>query len=91
MNWFTRLLSRLFPSKDTLIGTRMHAWHYTPYGRARIEGEVVDETEQSLYLDISNPTAQEWYGWKRVWRHDARPLDEELPVDLTDLNGEMGT
>mgnify|MGYP001561027133 CR=1 FL=1 len=78
MNWFTRL----FTSSRGLIGQRLHAWHYGPYGCSRIIGEVVDEDEHSLYLDISKPEQQEFRAWRRVWRHDARPLNEALPVGL---------
>ncbi len=83
-NWFTRLFAR-----KGLIGQRVHAWHYSQYGRARIVGEVVDETETSLVLDISNE--QDYKGFRHVWKHDARPLNENLPDDITAFTKTIGT
>lgn len=76
INWLTNLFAR-----NGLIGQRVHAWHYTPYGRARIVGEVVDETESALVLDIS--TEQDYRAFRRVWKHDARLMGEDLPIDLS--------
>ncbi len=86
-NWFTRL----FTTTDTLLGRRVHAWSYGPYGRARVVGEVVGETEDSLTLDLSSPTQQDFRAFVHVWKHDMRPLYEDLPVDVTDVVGGMGT
>lgn len=77
-SWFTRL----FAPKG-LLGQRMHAWHYGPYGRAHVEGEVVEETDWEVTLDPSAPERQEYRAFVRVWKHDARPLGEALPIDLS--------
>ncbi len=79
----TAFLSRLFSRTPSVIGTRMHAWHWTQWGRGEIEGEVVDEDKESYYLDVSNPVTQEYRAWRRVWKHDARPVGVALPVDNT--------
>ncbi len=86
MSWFTRL----FPRRPGLVGQRVHAWHYTPFGRARVEGEVMEDYEDSLVLDPSRPVAQEFRPFVTVWRHDARQLSQALPEDGW-LGEEKGT
>ncbi len=77
----------LFRRKPTVIGSSMHAWHWSQYGCAEIEGEVVDEDKHSYYLDVSNPVTQEYRAWRRVWKHDARPVGVALPIDTTGSPG----
>jgi hypothetical protein len=76
MNWFTRLFSR---RANSIIGQRYHAWYYTEWGRARVEGEVVEEREGELWLDPSVPERQEFRQFVRVWKHDARPVGVASP------------
>ncbi len=73
----------LFRRPSSVIGTRMHAWYWTQYGASEIEGEVVDDDKDSYYLDISNPVTQEYRAWRRVWKHDARPVGVVLPWDTS--------
>lgn len=75
-NWFTRLFNR----DKGLVGQRLHAWHFTPYGRARVAGEVVADGEDELTIDPSAPERQDFRAFVKVWRHDARRLSESLPV-----------
>ncbi len=79
MSWFTRLFAR---KPKGLLGQRVHAWTYGPYGRGYVEGEVVAETERSLTIDPSVPSRQEFRAFVLVWRHDARPMGERLPVEV---------
>lgn len=80
-NWFTRL----FAPKG-LVGQDVHAWYYGPYGRSHVIGEVVEETERELVLDVGELRA-----FRRVWKHDARLMSEDLPLDTNDLTEEKGT
>lgn len=84
INWFTRLFAR-----KGLVGKRVHAWHYGPYGRAHIEGEVVEEAEHQLTIDRSAPERQEYRAFVRVWKHDARRVGEPLPIDMGGWTGGM--
>ena len=81
-NWSLHLFARC-AGRTGLLGQRVHAWHYGPYGRTRIIGEVVDETESALVLDISNE--QDYKAFRRVWKHDASLPHEALPIDVSDL------
>ncbi len=76
MSWFTRLFRR-----SSLVGQRVHAWHYTPWGKGRIEGDVIAESDRSLTIDVSEPLIQEFRSFIHVWRDDARSLNEPLPGD----------
>lgn len=86
MRWITGLFSG-----KGLLGQRVHAWHWTEWGRAHVVGEVVEETEQSLVLDCSYPDSQQFSAFKTVWQHDARPVGEALPVDTTAQTHLIGT
>jgi hypothetical protein len=84
-NWFARLFA------PNLVGRRVHAWSYGPYGRSHVTGEVVEETDTELVLDVSVPDRQQFNAFVRVWKHDARSLGEPLPIDTTALTHEVST
>ncbi len=78
INWFLHLFAR-----KGLVGKRVHAWSYGSFGRAHVEGEVVEETEHQLVIDRSAPERQEYRAFVTVWKHDARLRGSDLPLDTT--------
>ncbi len=68
------LLNWLFGTKPhPLVGTRMHAWHWTQWGPLEVVGEVIEVGDNEIALDVEGDTV-------RVWTHDARPVGVALPI-----------